>query len=104
MGRPKRCVRAAANETTTPPHVLTPTQSVARVSRATGNHLYECTLPNGEEILAELLPRFRNTIWIKRGGYVLVDAKDADARSNKIYGDILNVIREEREWRKQEYW
>jgi probable RNA-binding protein EIF1AD len=104
MGRPKRSVKAAADETSTPPSVLTLTQSIACVVKATGNHLYECTLPNGKQILAELPPRFRNTIWIKRGGYVLVDSKDADVRENKIDAEILNVVRDEREWRKETYW
>lgn len=104
MGRPKRNVQAAAEETSTPPRALTATQSIARVLKATGNSLYACTLPNSQEILVELPSRFRNTIWIKRGGYVLVDTKDAEVRENKIDGEILNVVRDEREWRKEAYW
>lgn len=104
MGRPRRNVQAAADETSTPPSTLTATQSIARVIKATGNSLYSCTLPNGTEILVELPSRFRNTIWIKRGGYVLVDIKNADVRENKLDGEILNVVRDEREWRKEMYW
>jgi probable RNA-binding protein EIF1AD len=104
MGKPKRNVQATAEETSTPPPSLTSTQSIARVLKATGNSLYSCTLPGGKEILVELPSRFRNTIWIKRGGYVLVEAKDPDARENKIDGEILNVVRDEREWRKEAYW
>jgi probable RNA-binding protein EIF1AD len=104
MGRPKRNVQAAAEETSTPPPSLTASQSIARVLKATGNSLYACTLPNKQEVLVELPSRFRNTIWIKRGGYVLVDTKDADIRENKIDGEILNVVRDEREWRKEAYW
>jgi len=104
MGRPKRNVQAAAEETSTPPSALTATQSIARVVKATGNSLYSCTLPSGKELLVELPSRFRNTIWIKRGGYVLVDTKDANARENKIEGEIINVVRDEREWRKEGYW
>jgi probable RNA-binding protein EIF1AD len=104
MGRPKRNVQAAAEETSTPPTALTATQSIARVIKATGNSLYACNLPNNKEILVELPSRFRNTIWIKRGGYVLVDTKDAQVRDNKIDGEIVNVVRDEREWRKEPYW
>jgi probable RNA-binding protein EIF1AD len=104
MGRPKRNVQAAADETSNPPTALTATQSVAQVLRATGNSLYFCNLPDKTEILVELPSRFRNTIWIKRGGYVLVDTKDAGARENKIDGEIVNVVRDEREWRKEAYW
>ena len=104
MGRPKRNVQAAADETSTPPPILTPTQSIARVVKAAGNNLYQCALPSTKEVLAELPSRFRNTIWIKRGGYVLVDTKDGDARENKLGGEILIVVRDERVWRKAAYW
>lgn len=28
----------------------------------------------------------------------------ATDRENKLYGEIVNVVREEREWRKMAYW
>jgi probable RNA-binding protein EIF1AD len=104
MGRPKRNVFAAAEETSTPPSALTATQSIARVIKAEGNSLYSCTLPDKKTVLVELLPRFRNTIWIKRGGYVVIDSKEAGARENKIDGEIINVVRDEHIWRKELYW
>lgn len=104
MGKPKRTVLAAAAETSTPPSNITSTQSISRVVKAAGNSLYLCTMPSGEQVLVELPSRFRNTIWIKNGGYVLIDTKDADVRENKIQGEILNVVRDEREWRKESYW
>ncbi len=104
MGRPKRNVQAAAEETSNPPTALTATQSIAQVIKATGNSLYSCILADRSEILVELPSRFRNTIWIKRGGYVLVDTKDGGVRDNKIGGEIINVVRDEREWRKEPYW
>ncbi|KAI1276115.1 hypothetical protein F5Y07DRAFT_140766 [Xylaria sp. FL0933] len=70
MPRPKRNVQAAAEESTTPPGALTSSQSVARVIKAEGNNLYSCALPSQQTVLVELATRFRNTIWIKRGGYV----------------------------------
>ena len=104
MGRPKRNVTAAAEETSTPPHALSSTQSIARVVKAEGNSLYTCALPGGKTLLAELESRFRNTMWIKRGGHVVVDTKDGGARQNKIDGEIINVVRDERIWRKEAYW
>ena len=104
MGRPKRNVFAAAEETSTPPASLTPTQAIARVIKAEGNSLYSCTLPDQKTLLVELPSRFRNTIWIKRGGFVLIDTKEADVRQNKIDGEIINVIRAEHVWRKEAYW
>lgn len=104
MGRSKRDVIAAADETSTPPASLTDTQSIARVVKAEGNSLYTCSLPNNKTILVELPSRFRNTIWMKRGGYVLIDTQHADIRQNKIGGEIINVVRDEHKWRKQPYW
>ncbi len=107
MGKPpKRNVLAAAEETTTPPDELADTQSLARVVKSEGNNLYTCTLPNKKPIVVELEPRFRNTIWIRRGGYVLVDLASADERppNSRVVGEIINVVRDEKAWRKQPYW
>ncbi|KAI1306808.1 hypothetical protein F5Y03DRAFT_128442 [Xylaria venustula] len=104
MARPKRDVRAAAEESTTPPDSLTASQSVARVIKAEGNSLYSCSLPSQRTVLVELAVRFRNTIWIKRGGYVLVDLTPPNETKGKVEGEIVNVVREEKEWRKQSYW
>jgi probable RNA-binding protein EIF1AD len=106
MGKPKRNVLAAAEESATPPDELTDSQSVARVVKAEGNNLYTCALPNTKTVVVELEPRFRNTIWIKRGGYVLVDLASADERpaNSRVVGEIVNVVRDEKAWRKQPYW
>lgn len=104
MGRPKRDIRAAAAESTTPPDGLTPSQHVARVIKAEGNSLYSCLLPSQQTVLVELAARFRNTIWIKRGGYVLVDLTHPEEKRGKVDGEIANVVHEEKEWRKQSYW
>jgi probable RNA-binding protein EIF1AD len=106
MGRPKRSIAAAAEESLYPPDELTPTQSLARVIKAEGNNLYTCELPNNKTVLLELGQKFRNTVWIKRGGYVLIDVGSADDRktSTRVVGEIINVVRDERQWRKQAYW
>lgn len=113
MPRPKRTVLAAASESTTPPEALAVNQSICRVVKAEGNNLYTCQLPNSstpgdgaQTVLVELAARFRNTIWIRRGGFVLVELTPAGERTgnSKVEGEIVNVVREEREWRKQVYW
>lgn len=96
----------------TPPSSLTPTQSLARVLQAAGNNLYRVELPSSstlasdasKTLLVELPARFRSTIWIKRGGFVLVDTAAAAERENKLDGEIVNVVRNEKEWRKEKYW
>lgn len=107
MGKPKRAaVLAAAQKSTTPPNELTHTQFVARVIKAEGNSLYTCELPNGKTAIVELEPKFRNTIFIRRGGYVLVDLESAEERlkTSKTMGEIINIVRDEKAWRKLPYW
>lgn len=105
MARPKRNIMAVADETSSPPATLTQTQSIARIIKAEGNNLYSCSLPKQEKNhLVELPSRFRNTIWLKRGSYVLIDTKEANNRQNKINGEIINILRDEHIWRKQTYW
>lgn len=98
---------AAAEESATPPDELTADQVIARVTKAEGNSLYTCTLPNTKTVLVELAERFRNTIWIKRGGFVLIDRTPSEERTkanSKVDGEIVNVVRDEKAWRKMPYW
>lgn len=105
MGRPKRKLLATAAETSSPPAVLDQGHMIALVKKAEGNNLYSVELPSGKEpLLAELPSRFRSQIWIKRGGYVVVDSSAFDDRENKLGGEIVNVVRDEKQWRKQAYW
>lgn len=104
MGRPKRNVLAAAAESMTPPGALEPHQSLVRVIKPEGNNLYTCELPNTKPIVLELAQRFRNTIWIKRGGFVLAERYEPGSHDSRADGEIVNVVRDEKLWRKQAYW
>ncbi|KAK4640997.1 hypothetical protein QC761_608490 [Podospora bellae-mahoneyi] len=106
MAKSKRNILAAAQETLTPPEELTESQSIARVLQVEGSNLYICELPNTKTIVVELQSRFRGTIFIKRGGYVLVDLASAAERpaTSRVVGEIINIVRDEKEWRKQAYW
>ncbi|KAL8910510.1 MAG: hypothetical protein Q9171_004206 [Xanthocarpia ochracea] len=105
MPRPKRNLLATAQETASPPAALDDNHAIARVRKAEGKNLYLVELPNHPDpLLVELPSRFRSQIWIKRGGYVLIDTAAFLDRDNKLDGEIVNVVREEKEWRKQSYW
>lgn len=105
MARPKRSLVAAAQEANTPPAALEPSQALVRVVKAEGNNLYLCQLPDKKELLVELAQRFRNTVWIKRGGYVVVDRyAQEDGQNSRVVGEIVNVVGDEKAWRKQPYW
>lgn len=104
MPAPRRKLQATVDETLTPPDVLEDGQFVARIRNAAGNNLYSVEKSDQTTLLVELEPRFRSTIWLKRGGYVLVDTKTLADRSNKIGGEIINIVRDEKAWRKAAYW
>lgn len=104
MGKPKRNVLAAAQEALSPPAELEPTQVIVRVVKPEGNNLYTCEMPNTKPVVLELAQRFRNTIWIKRGGYVLAESYPMGSQDSRAIGEIINVVRDEKLWRKQAYW
>ncbi|KAG5983951.1 hypothetical protein E4U55_006561 [Claviceps digitariae] len=110
MPKPKRTVLATAQQTLHPPSSLPPNQLLVRVLKPQGNNLYACQLPDQTSLVLELAQRFRNTIWIKRGGFVLAERYvdvEVDAhggREGRADGEIVNVVREEKLWRRQSYW
>jgi probable RNA-binding protein EIF1AD len=104
MGPPRRKLQEVVEATLIPPDTLAPSQSIACVVKAEGNNLYSVELPSAKTLLVELPSRFRSTIWLKRGGFVVVDTKALADRDNKLDGEIVNVVRDERQWRKQGYW
>jgi probable RNA-binding protein EIF1AD len=104
MPRPKRDVLATAQSASSPLSALSSNHLIARVIKAQGNNLFSVSLPSDEELLVELASKLRNTFWIKRGGYVIVDTEALAERENKLGGEIVTVIMNEREWRKMGYW
>jgi probable RNA-binding protein EIF1AD len=97
MARPKRNLLATIDSTVTPPDALPEAHQIARITTAAGNNLYNAELPDGK-------PVFRSTVWIKRGSYVVVDLSAMADRDNKLDGEIVNVVRDEKAWRKMAYW
>jgi len=69
-----------------------------------GNNLFNVEQADGTELLVELPAQFRSTFWIKRGSFVVVDSQTLAERENKLQGEIVNIVREERIWRKMGYW
>jgi len=104
MPKPQRAVNAIAEETLIPPEALSENQAIARLKQAAGNNLYHLELPSGQPILAELNQKFRSTIWLRRGSYVVVDMAALAERDNKLSGEIVNVVGDEKVWRKMPYW
>ena len=55
-------------------------------------------------MLVEMAARFRSAIWVRRGSFVVVDLGAFEGRANKLGGRIVNVVRDEKAWRKMGYW
>ena len=97
MPRSKRDVEAVAEETISLPHHLIGTQSMARVQQAAVTNLYQLELATGGVVLAGLSARLRPTIR-------MYDHAALADRFNKLYGEIVNVVRGEKAWRTMPYW
>ena len=104
MPKPKRHLQATAEETSTPPNSLKEGEVLAQVIKGEGKNLYVVELPESKKLLVELPSRFRSTIWMKRGSVVLVNTMAFEDRENKLGGEIINIVRDEKIWRKQSYW
>lgn len=104
MVQRKRKLLATVEEASNPPERLEDGQEIARVKQVAGSNLYLVQLPSDTELLVELPSRFRSTLWIKRGGYVVIDTRAFAERINKLDGEIVNVIFEEKQWKKMPYW
>ncbi|KAJ5546296.1 hypothetical protein N7494_003881 [Penicillium frequentans] len=103
MGPPRRKVLATAQETMTPPDELAETHLIVRAIKATGNNIYLIESADKQQMLVELPAKFRSTFWIKRGSYLVIDTKASDERDNKIGGEIINIVRDEKAWRKASF-
>jgi probable RNA-binding protein EIF1AD len=95
---------ATAEETLRPPQSIGDGVQICKVVKAEGKNLYAVTTAKSQQLLVELPAKFRSSIWMKRGGYVLVNTQAFDDRDNKLGGEIENVVGDEKTWRKMPYW
>src|SRR5205823_5273489 len=100
----RRKVDATAELTTEPLETLPPSNVLARVDKVAGNNLYNVRTASGEVLLVELPSKFRSAIWLRRGGFVVVDTATFTERDNKLGGQVVNIIRNEKKWRRTPYW
>ena len=104
MRRSKRAINATAEDTLTPPDVLSGSHVIARIVKGEGKNIWKVHLPTAESVLVELPNRFRSTFWLKRGSFVVVDRSAFQDRKNQLFGEIVNLVGNEKLWRKQSFW
>ncbi|CAF1406434.1 unnamed protein product [Adineta ricciae] len=62
---------------------------IVKIIAPRGNNLHEVVTPNGSTFLVSMPTKFRNTIFIKRGDYVLVeDIEEGD----KVKAEIVQIL------------
>jgi probable RNA-binding protein EIF1AD len=49
------------------------TQEIVRVMGGRGNYLHDAETANGESFIISMPTKFRRSVWVKRGDYVLVE-------------------------------
>ena len=87
-----------------PPASLQPNQTIARVDRPLGHSRYACLLPSKAVVTTDLDERFRQTVWVERGNYVLLEHYDPKEVEGEAVAKIINIAKDEKQWRKMPYW
>ena len=93
-----------ALDSLSPPDALEANQIIARVDKSLGHSRYSCQLPNKSLVVVELDERFRQTGWVERGNYVLLERYAASQVEDEAVGKIINIAKDEKAWRKMPYW
>lgn len=104
MPRPKRNLLADVQAASDPPAELPTHHFIAQVIKGEGNNIFSVTDPFGDELLVELASKLVKSFWIKRGGFVIINPDALAERDNKLSGEIVVVLRNEKAWRKMSYW
>uniref|UniRef100_A0A914Y979 Probable RNA-binding protein EIF1AD n=1 Tax=Panagrolaimus superbus TaxID=310955 RepID=A0A914Y979_9BILA len=64
-------------------------QMIAKTIASRGNNLHEVLDQKGNQYLASMPMKFRNTVWLKRGQYVLVESIE---EGDKVKAEIVNIL------------
>lgn len=64
-------------------------QILVKVLGPRGNHLYEVLAADGTTFLASMPSKFRNTVWIKGGSFVVIESIK---EGNKVKGEIVKIL------------
>lgn len=118
MGKSKAAQRLL-EELGEPPSELRDNEVLVSVIKPRGNNLYDVSVPASEvercpllssedhkslAILVNMPPKFRNTIFVKRGGHAIISLYEDSEEESKVKGDFCNIVTNQREWAKYPYW
>uniref|UniRef100_A0A1Z5L809 Probable RNA-binding protein EIF1AD n=1 Tax=Ornithodoros moubata TaxID=6938 RepID=A0A1Z5L809_ORNMO len=80
-------------------------QQIVRILSGRGNNLHEVENSTGETFLVSMPTKFRKSVWVKRGDFVIVDPIEEGDRvkaeiAHILYKDQIKYIKEEGKWPK----
>ncbi|UXI16444.1 UDP-glycosyltransferase [Sarcoptes scabiei] len=64
-------------------------QDIVKVIRGCGNNLHEVVTAKGDQYLVSMPSKFRRSIWIKRGDYLIVNSIE---EGNKVKAEIHSIL------------
>lgn len=111
---PRKGVQRILQNVGEPPSELAENQVIGSVVKPRGNSQYEIKISDGTSsklgvpntIVGIMPKKFRNTVYVKRGGYLLVDLYDDLVKdgTDKLHGEISNIVLDRKEWQRYPYW
>lgn len=78
-------------------------QDIVRIQTSMGNNLHEVETASGEKYLVSMPTRFRKSVWVKRGDFILVEpiAEGDKVRAEMvrpITSDYIRYLRDNNKW------
>ncbi|XP_033223121.1 probable RNA-binding protein EIF1AD isoform X2 [Belonocnema kinseyi] len=72
--------------------VPTESQSIVQLIESRGNNLHEAMDATGDRFLISMPPKFRKSIWVKRGDFVIIEPI---LEGDKVKGEIFKILTRE---------
>ncbi|DBA81272.1 hypothetical protein WJX79_004041 [Trebouxia sp. C0005] len=69
-------------------------QQIVRAKLSRGSNIFEAETADGRDLLCFLPAKFNKKLWIKRGGYIIVEEGDVDVQ-DKVTATIVKVLFEQ---------
>jgi len=66
-----------------------PNQQIVKILGSRGNNLHEVETSDGTKFLVSMPSKFRKSVWIKRGDFVIVDPIE---EGNKVCAEIVHIL------------
>ncbi|XP_015593409.1 probable RNA-binding protein EIF1AD [Cephus cinctus] len=78
-------------------------QSIVQLLESRGNNLHEVRDPSGDQYLVSMPTKFRRSIWVKKGDYVLIEPI---TEGDKVKGEIVRILTKDhiQIYRSQNCW